>query len=382
VLNSNRALITSLLSRKNFPIDAISLKERLGGRELVLYGAGEASHLFVEIIMFTLDIFPALVLDKSFSSPGLYHNIPAYSIENCTWPIERRSKALVVVSTGKQSIENEIISISLAHGFCDVIPMMSIYEIHNPFSQPSRLYSDGYQYFHQCSESIISAFDLLEDDISEAVFCGVFHNHCTRIPAPVPMRHKFEHNFPKDLPFSINYESYLCCGADSHQLSFALNMLHDKIRHLFVIDPMIEGPMVNDFNFKVNANITMIPCALGNSEGIVRFTRKSSSRSTTFGCRISSSGETFARLTSIDTIASTFNASFISMDIEGAELDALKGSINLLNRCRPILAICLYHSVDHLWSILNFLHGLDLGYKFWIRNYSSFSSETVLYASA
>lgn len=42
---------------------------------------------------------------------------------------------------------------------------------------------------------------------------------------------------------------------------------------------------------------------------------------------------------------------FIKMDIEGAELDALKGAEKTIRKFRPKLAICSYHGVDDFRSI-------------------------------
>lgn len=42
---------------------------------------------------------------------------------------------------------------------------------------------------------------------------------------------------------------------------------------------------------------------------------------------------------------------FIKMDIEGAEVDALAGATKVISRARPVLAICAYHLQRHLWEI-------------------------------
>ncbi len=69
------------------------------------------------------------------------------------------------------------------------------------------------------------------------------------------------------------------------------------------------------------------------------------------------------------------------MDVEGAELEALKGAETLIKQNKPDLAICVYHTPNHIWDIPFYLEGLGLGYKFCLRNYTSFISETVLYAA-
>ena len=50
-------------------------------------------------------------------------------------------------------------------------------------------------------------------------------------------------------------------------------------------------------------------------------------------------------------------------------------------RASAILAVCIYHAVDHLWTIPLLIKRLNHNYRFWMRNYCSFTSETVVYAS-
>jgi FkbM family methyltransferase len=70
---------------------------------------------------------------------------------------------------------------------------------------------------------------------------------------------------------------------------------------------------------------------------------------------------------------------FIKMDIEGAELPALKGGAETIKRFRPKMAICIYHSGSDLVSIPFFIKKLDLGYSFYVRKYAPTHSETVLF---
>jgi FkbM family methyltransferase len=71
---------------------------------------------------------------------------------------------------------------------------------------------------------------------------------------------------------------------------------------------------------------------------------------------------------------------FIKMDIEGAELEALKGARKTILRDRPKLAICLYHQLDHFWRIPQFIESLERSYEFRIQHFSIHAEETVLFA--
>jgi len=73
---------------------------------------------------------------------------------------------------------------------------------------------------------------------------------------------------------------------------------------------------------------------------------------------------------------------FIKMDIEGAELNALKGAEQTIRRFQPKLAITVYHSLNDFWEIPEWLESLGLGYKFYLRHFTIHAEETVLFASA
>ena len=73
---------------------------------------------------------------------------------------------------------------------------------------------------------------------------------------------------------------------------------------------------------------------------------------------------------------------FIKMDIEGAELKALQGAVETLRRFRPKLALSIYHRIEDFWEIPQWLDGLNLDYKFYLRHFTIHMEETVLFAEA
>ncbi|MDR2532922.1 MAG: FkbM family methyltransferase [Oscillospiraceae bacterium] len=85
-------------------------------------------------------------------------------------------------------------------------------------------------------------------------------------------------------------------------------------------------------------------------------------------------------LTTLDSEFADETVSFIKMDIEGAELSALKGGEEIIRRCKPKLAICVYHELEDLWQIPNYIWSINPNYKFYLRHYSDSWCETVLYA--
>jgi FkbM family methyltransferase len=73
---------------------------------------------------------------------------------------------------------------------------------------------------------------------------------------------------------------------------------------------------------------------------------------------------------------------FIKMDIEGAELFALKGAEKTIKKYHPGLAISIYHSLDDFLDIPEYIQSLKMGYKFFIRHFTIHAEETILFATA
>lgn len=72
--------------------------------------------------------------------------------------------------------------------------------------------------------------------------------------------------------------------------------------------------------------------------------------------------------------------SLIKMDIEGSELQALKGAENTIKNYKPKLAICVYHKREDLFTIPQYIKGLVPEYKLFLRAHFPSISEVVLYA--
>lgn len=71
---------------------------------------------------------------------------------------------------------------------------------------------------------------------------------------------------------------------------------------------------------------------------------------------------------------------FIKMDIEGAEQEALKGCKRIIQDYKPKLAICIYHKPEDLFEIPIMIKEMNPTYKLYVRQYADAWYDTVLYA--
>ena len=74
------------------------------------------------------------------------------------------------------------------------------------------------------------------------------------------------------------------------------------------------------------------------------------------------------------------HVTMIKMDVEGSELESLKGAAQTIRQDKPKLAICIYHKPEDLWEIPLYIKDLVPEYRLYIRHHSNMATETVLYA--
>lgn len=120
--------------------------------------------------------------------------------------------------------------------------------------------------------------------------------------------------------------------------------------------------------------VEVIKKGLYSEDKTLRFTHKVA------GSKVVDRGEDVIKVTSIDGFLSGERATFIKLDVEGCELEALKGARKTIKKYRPKLAVCIYHKPEDIYEIPLYILSIVPEYHLYIRHYSNVESETVLYA--
>lgn len=82
---------------------------------------------------------------------------------------------------------------------------------------------------------------------------------------------------------------------------------------------------------------------------------------------------------SLDSYLEGKKVSFIKADVEGMELELLKGAQKTIQNCKPKMALCVYHYPNDLFEIAEYVRALDLRYKFYLRQHAPIFGDFVLY---
>lgn len=82
----------------------------------------------------------------------------------------------------------------------------------------------------------------------------------------------------------------------------------------------------------------------------------------------------------LDDLLEDQEITFIKMDIEGAEAEALRGARKIITEQKSKLAISIYHKPEDILTIPQLILEYNSNYKFYLRHYSFSDYDTVLYA--
>ena len=127
-------------------------------------------------------------------------------------------------------------------------------------------------------------------------------------------------------------------------------------------------------NFASEPRVELINAGLYHRKQTLRF-RDDASRAAIFA----GDGGTEIEVTTIDDVVGEERVTFIKMNIEGAEIDALKGAARTIRQWRPKLAISAYHRPSDLWCIPRLVRWLREDYGLYLRQHDGGVIETVLY---
>lgn len=121
-------------------------------------------------------------------------------------------------------------------------------------------------------------------------------------------------------------------------------------------------------------NVIITPKAVWSKEKLMAFVKNDAAS------KIEKSGKIKIQTVDIDSVVGDDKVTFIKMDVEGSELQALKGAIKTIRSNRPRLAISIYHTPEDIIELPAYLLEILPDYKFYMRHYNSNMWETVLYA--
>jgi len=241
---------------------------------------------------------------------------------------------------------------------------------------------------------IEKVYSLLSDSKSHDVFIyrlwyNMFPEDFDGIEEPFSEVFSSDQYFPEDIIRLTDREVLVDGGAyvgDTIQ-SF-LSRVEMSFKHIYAFeldgDNFLElNGFIYTLDDSISKRISTYPCGLWHEtqEISVSGSRSGVHVSNEFDMRSS-----VCRLNALDEILALTQrktVTYIKMDVEGCERNAIQGARKVIGASQPKMAICVYHNPEDIYEIPLLIHEIDLSYKFYIRHHGRdwwYGNETVCYA--
>lgn len=342
--------------------------QSLKGQSVLIYGAGSYGKEVYDLLS-DHGITVSAFLDRNAHYIDKINNTEIYTLEE--YPGDRNVTIFFSIVCGK-SIREGIINELKENKYTCIVESQSIRCLMVDFSAECHSNADT------IIDNIKSAYNLMSDDKSRDIFLNNIYAHLSGDYSRCA-DYEDETNdqyFPQDIDEMMDYSVFVDCGGfigDTVQavmeryrpetiVSFEPN-IDNYIRLSQTCDELNTQTKFILYNNAVSDTVSQQHFQSGTGSG-----------------KISENGDKIINTVSIDKAFYGIHPTFIKMDIEGAEIDALNGAERTIHSDRPTMAVCVYHNIDHIWRIPLLLNKINNGYRFYLRSYNSYTMETVLYA--
>lgn len=394
-------------TEQNKPYPSETLHKILNSSNIAIYGFGSGYHSIKSFILDKFGKSVFAVIDQSFKSVefkddllylppnevGLFSEgknrpysnlvIPTKSKKHSSFLNERID--LIIVSLGSR-VEFEKVKVQLTSlGSFPVIWALSIPEYHLTHTSIPDIFASRNLILNSKLE-ILKAFQLLYDDTSRDIFLTLLQSYAfgesleiTSLPL------QYQYQMEKSLiPVLRKYHVFVDCGANKGETSLIISKIEPQLRKIYALEPDSKNFLELMRNLQLpesEVDLVILEVACLDFNGSVEFcsygvNSKVAGRSPNF--RANSYSE--VRAIKLDSLIEKVDLILIKMDIEGSEMKALLGSRKLIQEAKPDLLISVYHQMSDLWSIPVLLNTFSSNYRYYLRNYTSFPSETILVA--
>ena len=184
--------------------------------------------------------------------------------------------------------------------------------------------------------------------------------------------------FPQGIFELTDHESYFDCGAfTGDTIASFLKATGGLYHHIWAVEPdrLNYKQLIQYISDEKLSNIDIVNKGIYSRKGKLPFYESGSMLS-----MIADDSDKYIEIDTIDHIADGNPVSYIKMDVEGVELEALKGAEQTIREYKPVLGISIYHKQQDLIDIPTYIKKIAPEYKFYFRVHKKLAIDAVLYA--
>jgi len=261
-------------------------------------------------------------------------------------------------------------------GFRHVVPF-ALFQVLNPAAFPPHMFYDGWlEDLFARRDHYVALSGLLADEMSRHVLDAVIGFRLTLNAELLSPIIEWDLYGPASLLTYGEDEVYVDGGSyDGDTIRLFIDRVHGKFARVLAFEPDKNTFHRLAGNFAAEHRVEPINAGLHRRTATLRFDNAG-----TRGSILVEDGGIEIPVVGLDEVLGEDRVTFVKMNIEGAELEALKGAEQAIKRWAPKLAISVYHRPSDLWQLPELIHTLRPDYRLYLRQHDGGVIETVLYA--
>ncbi len=238
---------------------------------------------------------------------------------------------------------------------------------------------DAQEFYSSNTDRIGAICSLLSDDKSVQTYSKLINMRQFYRKEDIPEHSYLDQYFPRDIKeFADNStwgeETFVDCGAFNGDICVQYAKRAKTYKKIYAFEPDRRNSL-QLINRNI-ANLEVVEAACSDIDGTIRFCESEQSGGSHITEDAQNSNE--VPCVKLDSVI-TDRVDFIKMDIEGAEIHALKGAEQLIKKNHPKLAISIYHSNEDMLDIPEYIHSIVPEYRMYVRAHTMGIAETILY---
>jgi FkbM family methyltransferase len=221
-------------------------------------------------------------------------------------------------------------------------------------------------------EQYVRLAEMLADEQSRATLNAIIAYRLTL--NPLYLRDVVDWNLYGALSFGDD-EVYVDCGTyNGDSIQLFSERVKGKYKKAYGFEPDKETFKVLSARFGNNSRVELVNAGVYSRSGALGFIADSSR-----AAKIDPDSRVKIDVVCLDDRIQE-KVTFIKMNIEGAEIEALKGGRSLIGRYAPKLAVSGYHRPTDLWQLPQLIMELNGRYGLYLRQQDGGIIESVIYA--
>ena len=339
---------------------------------IIIYGAQNIAHTIAQVFkQNNLDI-SGFCLDDQYLLNSVNHSDT--KIYACSDLDNLFSKYILVIGFGNPIKVTSLLSHSpFVH--CSNIYIYPFYDPMPPIS---------FDFIHKYESDFETTYSLLEDQLSKDVMIAYINAKLGNIGGNKLLDLWNTDQYVNDitLPYLSHNDIYFVdCGAYIGDTTLLISQkIGNHLKQVYAFEPDNDNFLLLQETTKNNHIPCVTPIQKGTWSSSTQLYFDNSGTSSSSICTYS---DNMIEVASIDEVVQNNPVSFIKMDVEGSELESLKGAKMTIEKNMPLLAICVYHKPEDLITIPQYIAQFETSttkYHFYLRHHCHTLTETVLYA--